>query len=320
MNLEETASATFLGATPTALPSLSLTAGTGAPALTASLAVSAATTAFVPVIAPIGAYRGLSGGIIATDLEGFYGAGVQGVSTASLSGYYHTTEDTADKVNTNDLERVTTFLDALVRNVQEVPPAGLLVREVPTLELSAPKTADAGAAVPIDLTLTGTDGRPITGASPLVLADQRDNWAVAEGRAKDLGGGHYRWTVPAGATDADLTRIRATVNAQDYLAVGQGTIDQRGSGLLAPAAACRSRRVIRLHVPRRLSGGRRVVALRSRTTRGRLRVLRRTGSRYVLRLDLRGVGRGTVTVRLTARTSRGGTIRQTRTYRPCTAG
>jgi hypothetical protein len=320
INLEETASATFVDGDATALPSLSLTSGTGAPALTASLAVSAATTLFTPVIAPIGIYRGLSGGIIATDLEGFYGAGVQGVSTAALSGYYHTTEDTADKVNTTDLERVTTFLDALVRNVQDVPPPALLVREVPTLELSAPQKAAPGAAVPIDLRLTGTDGRPIGGASPLMLADQNDNWAVAEGRAKDLGGGRYRWTLPAGTTDADLTRLRATVNAPDYLAVAQGTIDQRDSGLLPPAAVCRSRRVIRLHVPRRLSGGRRVVSLRHRTSAGKLRIVGRGPRRYTLRLDLRGVRKGAVTVRLTARTSRGGTIRQTRTYRPCTAG
>ncbi len=149
----------------------------------------------------------------------------------------------------------------------------------------------------------------------LVLADQRDNWAVAESSAKDLGGGRYRWTLPAGSTDADITRIRATTSTTAYLAHGFASIDQRSGGLVKPASTCRSRRVVNMNVKTRLSRTRKIRRLTVFASAGKVR-LRRTASGYKVRLDLRRVKKGTVKVRLVARTNRG-IVRQTRTYRTC---
>jgi hypothetical protein len=316
VNLEETASATFQNGAATTLPSPTVSAGTSSP-LVLALGTAAATSNVVlpPVIVPIGATRSLSGGIIATDIEGFYAQGVQGVTTASASPYYHTTGDTSETVNVADLERVSTYLRDFTRTVQLVPPEGLVLREVPKVEVSAPATAAPGAAIPVEIKITDPLGQPVDGDRVLVLADQRDNWAVTEGVAEGIGGGRYRFTVPAGATDADLTRIRATTSTTAYLANGFTTVDQRAGGLLPAGTSCRSRRVVTLHVNRRLRSGRRVVALRVTATRGRVRV-RRGATRYAIRLDLRRVGKGTVRLRLVART-RSGRVVQTRTYRTC---
>jgi len=43
--------------------------------------------------------RSISGGVIPTDLQPFYTAGVQGFSTFSSTPYYHTTEDLPDKID-----------------------------------------------------------------------------------------------------------------------------------------------------------------------------------------------------------------------------
>ena len=48
------------------------------------------------------------GGIIPTDIQGFYRSGVPTISTASFSAWYHTRLDTPDKVDTTALARVVT--------------------------------------------------------------------------------------------------------------------------------------------------------------------------------------------------------------------
>ena len=313
INLEETATATFQNGEPTALPSPTLTMGSTSPAMVGlATAAAASNVVLPPVVTPLVAARQASGGIIATDIEGFYAQGVQGISTASSSPYYHTTGDTSDTINLSDLERVTSYITDLTHSAQDVPPDGFTFREVPTVKVSAPARAAPGAAVPVEVTVTSPTGDPISDDRVVVLADQRDNWAVAEGFAEPRGNGRYRYTLPPGVTDAGITRLRATTSTSGYLAHGFTAVDQTQGGLLPEASVCRSRRVISLHV-----GRRGVRSLRASASRGTLRV-RRGAGRYALRLDLRRVERGTVTVRLVARTRRG-RVMQTRTYRTCVA-
>jgi hypothetical protein len=293
------------------LPSLTLTATTSSAGLNTALLAAAGTTAFATAPLPISLLKGASGGIIPTDIEGFYAQGVQGVTTAGISPYYHTTQDTADKFSLADVDRVTEFLNALLRNLQLIPPEGLAVREVPKVEVAAPASARAGAPVPVDITVTNVDGSPLTGNAPLVLADQADNWPVSESPATEVGGGRYRWTLPAGATDADVTRLRATVSADTYLANGFAFVDQRKGGVIAGRPrTCRNRRVIKLRIRRRIA------RVRARADAGNLTV-RHTRRRFRVRVDLRGVGEGPVTVRVRGRTKRGRVLRQTRILRTC---
>ncbi len=317
VNLEETATAAFddQGTSGDGKTS-TLTFGSTSPAMNALVAASAAPNQVVPPVnVPVTAERLVSGGIIATDLEGFYAQGVQAISTASSSPYYHTTGDTSDTVNPKDLEFVTAYIRDFTRAAQLVPPAGLQLREVPTVSVNVPSQAAAGAELPIDITVVGPLGEPISGDGVRVLVDQRDNWAVTEGYAEKLGNGRYRYVVPAGMLDADVTRIRATTSTNTYLANGFATVDMRGGGLLPAGSACRSKRVVTLHVRRVLRGGKVVRSLRATASRGQARV-RRTRGGYAVRLDLRGVGKGQVKVRLTAATSRGRVV-QTRLFRTC---
>jgi hypothetical protein len=284
-------------------------AGTENPVVTGLLTDAAVAAGYVPVLLTVAAYRAAVGGIIATDLEGFFAAGVQGLSTVTGTDYYHTVKDTFDTINLAVLDGQTAFAKNILGEAQRITPdAFTIVRQVPTVKIDAPPAAPAGAAVPMTVRVTDVDGAPITGASVRMLASQRDNWALTEQYATELSGGLYRWTLPAGITDTGRTLLRATVTSPTYIATDHAAIDQTGGGILAPGSVCRSRRVITVHVhaPRGST-------IRATATRGHARLLR--GGR--VRVDLRRVLRGTVTVRISVRTRGGRVLRQQRVYRTC---
>lgn len=323
INLEETATALFVDGQKTSMRGVLQAAGTtSSPALISAVGAAAAKNLYTPALVPMSVFRAPSGGIIPTDIEGFYSQGIQGFTTASSSPYYHTTGDTSETINLDDLESISGFFVDFVNLLQEVPPEALAIREVPTVKMETPASAAPGAEVPVDITVSDIYGQPITGEKVLVLADQRDNWAVDEHFATEMGGGKYRWILPAGVTDADVTRLRATVSNDNYIATGFTKIDQRAGGLLPPVSAartCRSKRVLVMHVHRSLAGGVRVLRPRVRVNAGRVSV--RRGARWwVLRLDLRGVPKKAIVVRIRATTTGGKTLRQKRTFQTCVPG
>jgi len=79
-----------------------------------------------------------------------------------------------------------------------------------------------------------------------------------------------------------------------------------------PARACKSRRRIVIHLPRRIVAATVTVAGERVRVRGRARHLSAT-------IDLRGLPRRTVVVRIDARTTAGRRVRLTRRYHPCRA-
>jgi hypothetical protein len=91
--------------------------------------------------------------------------------------------------------------------------------------------------------------------------------------------------------------------------------DAGGGSLLGARRTCTSRRsfVIRIRAPR----GQRLRRPRVRISAGRVRRVVRRGRVWRATIDLRGVPRRAVTVRVVARTTRGRSLRQSRRYRTC---
>jgi hypothetical protein len=89
-----------------------------------------------------------------------------------------------------------------------------------------------------------------------------------------------------------------------------------GGSLLGARRTCTSRRsfTIRIRSPR----GQRLRRPRLRISSGRVRRVVRRGRTWRATIDLRGVPRRTVTVRVVARTRAGRVLRQSRRYRTCT--
>jgi hypothetical protein len=61
------------------------------------------------------------GGIIPTDIQGMYRSGVPTISTASFSAWYHTRNDTPDKVDTTALARVVRTFGRTIDRLQTKP-------------------------------------------------------------------------------------------------------------------------------------------------------------------------------------------------------
>lgn len=307
-NFEMTSAATYVGAQRLDYSAVNLLFGTTSPAMNALAYQAAGRNAFVPAPTTANGVRSISGGIIPTDLQPFYALGVQGFSTFSSTPYYHTTQDDADKIDPASHERVTAMLRDVLVGVQSVAPEALTLREVPTVTVTGPGTATPGAAYPVEIRVVDPEGSPVTGVPVRVLVNQRNHWAVAEGAAEEVGDGVYRYTVPAGATEADMTTLQATVDQPLYMAQGFTRVDQRRGGPLRPTRACWTPTIRRALI---LPGYR---PLRAKATAGRVKV-----RRHAVRLDLRDTARQSVRLRVAVRDRAGRVTHWRRTYFACQA-
>ncbi|HEX6390584.1 MAG TPA: M28 family peptidase, partial [Solirubrobacteraceae bacterium] len=287
--------------------------GTGSAVMNALVREAGTANGYAPTDMPVGVVRAISGGILPTDIQPFYSAGVQGFSTFTSTPYYHTPQDVPEHVDRESLRRVSAYLRDALLKLQTATPAELAVREVPRVKVTAPAKADAGAAVPVDIELTDPAGNPIAGAPVRVLVNQNDHWAVAEGTASDLGGGRYRYTLPAGATDADRTAITVTAETPAFMAEGYARVDQRQRGLLAaPAPACTNQR-LHLELAFAPPGAGVITSLEATVSTGKAVVL----ANHLVVVDHHGTDASPVELRLEAKTSSGKTFAQTRSYRAC---
>ncbi len=130
-------------------------------------------------------------------------------------------------------------------------------------------------------------------------------------------GSRYRFELVGGSNLYGITRGTAVVTVKSTRIVlptvdAAATVDRDALGLPA-AKRCISRRVftIRLRAPR----GQRLRSATVFVGRKRARVLR--GRALRARVDLRGLPKGTVRVKIVARTTTGRTVEQVRRYRTC---
>lgn len=226
-NLEMTSAASYIGGHRLDHSLVNLMFGTLSPGMHALVYGAAARNAFTPAPTTVEGVRAISGNIVPTDLQPFYTQGVQGFSTYSSTPYYHTREESPDKIDDASHLRVTDFLRDVLVDAQQLPPEAFAGREVPVVEVRAPRTARPGSGYSVTVVVTDPEGRPVDGVPVRVLVNQRDHWAVAAGRARPLGEGRYRFHLRDGRTTSDLTYITATVSTDLYGAEGYARVDQR---------------------------------------------------------------------------------------------
>jgi len=188
------------------------------------------------------------------------------------------------------------------------------------------RAAAAGPArVPAKLVKTDVPGCP---PSPLPGVSLCDRWKTTRALAKgesayvcpgDLQDayGNYNGQIsnaavaPGASVALDCPRLEELVDGPIVGAEGASGASSLG---LPPARRCRSRRAfsIRIRAPRR---GVRLRSARVSLNGRRLHTLR--GKRIRSRIDLRGLPRGTYTVKISVTTTKGRTYSATRTYRAC---
>ncbi len=119
-----------------------------------------------------GVYAGLEvvamlfGGIIPTDIQGVYRSGIPSVTTAVTNAYYHTVDDTPDKVDLRLLSESSDAFDAALDFIMDNEPA---VYEVPDHKLwTTEVSTTTGAMFAVDATFADGDGAP--GANAVATA------------------------------------------------------------------------------------------------------------------------------------------------------
>ena len=225
-NLEMTSAATQLGDTELDAAIANLIFGTISPAMNAVITTSLAQTGHVgaPITAPL--IRSIQGGLIPTDLQPFYTAGVQGFSTFSMSAYYHTTEDTTDHIPAGSHERVTDFLTQFLIDIQNVPPSLLDLQEVPDVEVVVPDQHPTGVPLEVEVTITQPTGQAVTGVVPEVLVNRNDHWPVTRVEATEVGDGVYSATIDSALLDTTGEHwVTVSVNEDLYAAEGYAALD-----------------------------------------------------------------------------------------------
>lgn len=219
-NLEMVSAATYVGGQQLPTSLLNLMFGTTSPALNAVIYQAAARAGFTPAPTTATAVRSISGGIIPTDLQPFYARGVQGFSTFSSSPYYHTREESPDRIDEPSHLRVTDYLINVLTDLQQVPPAAFEQQEVPSVVVQAPRRSPLGRGFRVVIRVTDPLGRPVEGVPVRVLVNQRDHWAVAAGWARELQDGRYAFRVRGSAITRRTTWLTATVDQPLYQASG----------------------------------------------------------------------------------------------------
>ncbi len=141
---------------------------------------------------------GLFGGSIPTDIQGLYWYGIQGMTTACQSAWYHTTEDTPDKVD------IPFFADAVLRFQQildaldDKPQADFEVHDHELWRIGV-TTLDAGGDLEVTLTVTDADAQPQAGAELRLWLDVDDFTRVHEQWGTTDTAGQLTLTVGAAA-------------------------------------------------------------------------------------------------------------------------
>ena len=104
------------------------------------------------------------GGVIPTDIQGMYWGGLQGMSTACDSVYYHTPEDTIDKLDLVFLSEVAIAFGQSLTKLDESAPDSFAVHdtELWKLEVSTEQVADG---LKVDLLAIDANGTPQPNAS-----------------------------------------------------------------------------------------------------------------------------------------------------------
>jgi hypothetical protein len=144
----------------------------------------------------------LFGGIIPTDVQGMYWHGLQGLTTYCETDYYHTVEDTPDKVDTEFLARVTLALYDALGVLDDEPVQSFRVHDEKVWDPTITTAAVPGAGLDVTVVARDVDGVAQPGAAVQISVHVDDFTRVFEQAATADASGTATVRVPADALAA----------------------------------------------------------------------------------------------------------------------
>lgn len=232
INLEMVGAAAHIGAQQYPISAAGLYFVTNLPLFYQVLETASLTQHKPMPIVPAETVRTLSGGLLPTDIQGFYAQGIQGLSTTTSAPYYHTTADTAYTVDPGALDRSTRILAHTLQQLEQAPPERFGRNGMPEVKIT-PRWG--GEETPpfqgylLDVAVHDHKGRPIDDATVTILANHQGYWPLFSNQAKPLGNGHYQMTWNMAAQSfkmclmdpaAAQTTLTATALGKDFMAEG----------------------------------------------------------------------------------------------------
>jgi Zn-dependent M28 family amino/carboxypeptidase len=145
----------------------------------------------------------LFGGIIPTDIQGIYRNGVPTASTAVDTPYYHTTQDTPDKVDTMFLAGAIDQFDQAIEALDADQADGFAASDPKLWKATVqPRARAAGQDLVVDVAVTDAGGAPQAMAAVRAALTVDDFFLAAHAAATTDGAGKATVTLPAGAAEA----------------------------------------------------------------------------------------------------------------------
>jgi hypothetical protein len=138
----------------------------------------------------------LFGGVIPTDIQGLYRSGMPTVSTAVDSPYYHTVEDTPDKVDLQRLAETVDGFDRALARLMAEPPERLNVRD-PSLWRCEVRARAGVSELLVDVVVRDHLGAPRPWATVEVVLFHDHFFETANATARTDEAGRATLTFPA---------------------------------------------------------------------------------------------------------------------------
>ncbi|HJZ87150.1 MAG TPA: M28 family metallopeptidase [Polyangia bacterium] len=156
----------------------------------------------------------LFGGVIPTDIQGIYRAGVPTVTTAVQADYYHTTEDKPDTVDTSILAQAVDEFDGALDRLMASDPDPFAIPDPALWRASVSvQPRAAGQPLMVDATVTDAVGAPQADAPALAALLVDDFFEVATASARTDGSGRVTFQLPAAAAEMGAGRRFVHVTA-----------------------------------------------------------------------------------------------------------
>lgn len=142
------------------------------------------------------------GGLIPTDIQGMYWFGLQGVTTYCSTDYYHTVEDTPDKVDLPFLAEAAMAIERMTSTYDMYPAATFHKKDDKVWTPSIVTTPQGNGDLLVDVTALDLDGAAQPGAAVSVWVDVDDFTRAFRQNVKADGNGNVKVTVPKAALAA----------------------------------------------------------------------------------------------------------------------
>lgn len=142
------------------------------------------------------------GGLIPTDIQGMYWSGLQGVTTYCNTDYYHTVEDTPDKLDFPFLAEASMAIERMTSSFDMFPAASFQKRDSNVWAPTVSTKPAANGDLTVDVTVLDTNGAVQGNAKVTVWVDVDDFTRTFRGTTVADGAGKATITVPKSALEA----------------------------------------------------------------------------------------------------------------------